>query len=175
MGLGSQKVPGFFVGAIIPAMPNFVFNTFDPRFSTFTLNFRLTDSASHASGMLAFPGYLSGFQDVGAGFTAYYGKWPSIYVAPTAMTQFPTGPTSQSITLGSNRYTVTLNPFSYTQADVPTAPNCVPSTPECVQVDVSPVAGPPSSTPEPSSMLLGIIGLFSFVPFVWRWRSGCRH
>jgi hypothetical protein len=166
-GSGSRVESAFLVGATFPTMPNFNFNTFDPRFSTFTFNLRLTDAASHVSGTLSFPGFLSGFQDVGTGFHAYYGTWPGINVVPGPNTQWPTGPTRQSITLGSNEYTATVRPFTYQQGGAATPPDYAPTTPEFVQIDAAPVGGV-SATPEPSTIVLAIAGLGGAAPLLWR-------
>jgi hypothetical protein len=169
---GSATVPAFRVGVIVPATPNFVFDSFDPRYSTFTMNFRITDRASHASGTLVFPGYVSGFQDRDAGFTAYWGRWYGINVPPDPAHPYPNPsvPTIQSLTLSNHVYTVSILPFSYHQNGLPTPPDYSPTTPELAQVTVSPRDPNLMGTPEPSTLLLAAVGLVGAAPLLWRRR-----
>jgi MYXO-CTERM domain-containing protein len=175
-GTGSRTVPGFLVGATFPKtwdVPSNNFNQFLPWFSTYALKFSIQDTASHKTGTLSFPGFLYGNQDSGgARFTAYYGTYPPLTNPDTGSLLPPKAvPMSQSITLGNNQYTLTVNPFTYSQVPLPTPADYAPTMAESVQVAVTPLGGSVAATPEPSAMLLAITGLAALAPLVRRRRG----
>jgi hypothetical protein len=167
---GSRTAPAFFVGAVFPAtlsLTDVSRDQFLPWFSTFTLKFSIQDRASHMAGAVSLPGYLVGNQDDGgARFTAYYGTYPPLLAPPTSPLQLSRQPLSQRLTLGDNVYTVTANPFTYTQFTITTPPDYVPTTQESVQVTVAPLSGTVAATPEPSAILLVLTGLAGLTPLV---------
>jgi hypothetical protein len=174
---GSAGVSGFLVGAIFPKtwdIPETYRDSFLPWFSTYTLKLSIQDSASHKMGTFLFPGFLYGDQgtDSSARITGYFGTYPPLtppFQALLQPVQLPKiAPTVRSLTLGNFAYTVTVNPFRYSQDPSPTPADYVPSTPESVQVTVTPLNEPVAATPEPSAILLVLTGLAGLMPLVRR-------
>jgi hypothetical protein len=121
-----------------PANPDTLSNT-----GAYTLTMSLTDTASGQSGTVSFSGKLSGtFSKSSANITNAF-----------------TGATSEKLTLGGNVYTVTIGPYS-----PPGPPNSASPGPLgsiAAHVDVAPDSGgiTGASSPEPSSLLLGLFAL----------------
>jgi MYXO-CTERM domain-containing protein len=124
----------------LPGSPDTITNV------PYNLNVKLTDGASGASGLLSFGGRFSGT------------------LTPTSadISNAFDGPTTKSIQLGDNTYTVTLENYT-----APGAPNATTTGSIGAHVAVladasSPPASPPQSaaaTPEPSASVLAGLGL----------------
>jgi hypothetical protein len=115
----------------------------------FTLSVGLRDNASGALGNLLFPGLLNGLVS----------KGPDNNVRLSF-----TGPTTQEMVLGQNRYTVHLGPY------VPPGPLDSGQLGSLdAQVNVSPASGP-NATPEPSCLVLAGMGLVTVAGAAWRKR-----
>jgi hypothetical protein len=124
----------------------------------YTLTMVLTDSASHASTTLNFAGMLSGTFSLG-----------SAHIANSFV-----GPTSATVVLGGNTYSVSMG--SYSPPGPPSGSN---SGSISAHVDV--VAGTNgggghvSGTPEPSTMVLGGLGLGFMGLVSWRKRRRAKN
>jgi hypothetical protein len=120
--------------------------------ANYSLSLALRDLASGASGSLTFRGNISGSGAPGE-------------VSQADLTNTFLGPTTQTLTLGRDLYTVTLGPF------VPPANPEIPG-PGSINafIAVQPVT---SSTPEPSSLMLACLGLPSLG--LVRWFRRRRH
>jgi len=113
--------------------------------SQYQLALHLTDQASGASGTLTFGGYLSGTLPVSYGIALY------------SLTNTFVGPTTQSLKLGQNLYTVTIGPVVLPQEFI--APDDFPSNDSgsiSASISVQPLT---NSAPEPSSLLLACLSL----------------
>jgi hypothetical protein len=107
--------------------------TFQAANATYTLNLTITDNTTHDSGTLSFVGSISG------------------NLSPTSSTLVDTfAVTQKSLTLDGHTYTVTL------PSSVALAPPTSPQQNIMAQVSVSNVG---HGTPEPSSVLLGGLGI----------------
>jgi hypothetical protein len=129
----------------------------------YTANLAIQDGDSKLSGTLYFHGAL-------------YGKANEQTHVSGIYTLFE-GPTTQSITIGNNRYTATIGPFHpFVWAPVPPI---IPGQDSGehfaasldAHVDVAAV-GPTIVTPEPSSLALAGIGLAAAASAAWRKRRG---
>ncbi len=109
----------------------------------FTLTLRLTDGPSGASEALTFHGTINGSFDYSRFFG--YGQ---------AFASFSDG--VRDLTLGHDRYHVAL-------LDGPMAAGLDPSTGVVAQIDVGPVA----TAPEPSALLLAVLGLSPLCVVAW--------
>jgi hypothetical protein len=114
---------------------------------SYTLGLSLTDTASGASGTLAFTGVLSGTATAGS----------------ANITNTFTGITVQTLQLGSNVYTVTMGP--YTPPGPPDQANSGSIGAHALVVI--------HHLPEPGGLLLGGIGL-SLLVLVWVFRCAMR-
>jgi hypothetical protein len=120
-----------------------------PAGSNYVLKLTLTDKDSGASGTLTFSGTLSGtFSASNANVTNEF-----------------TGDLSQTLTLGSHLYTVTIGPYS-----PPGPPSASNAGSIAAHVDVQGIQA--SESPEPSTMVLGCLGLTALGGAVWRKRRG---
>jgi hypothetical protein len=122
---------------------------------TYSLILAITDDASHHTGTLTFKGELNG----------------TLTANSANITNTWLGLTTQSLTLGSNTFTVSLNPFS--PPGPPSATNAGGISTH-VDVQASPGGGggggDPHHAPEPSTLALSGLGL-SFLGLVsWRKR-----
>jgi hypothetical protein len=138
----------------------------------YSLKLSLTDDASHQSGSLTFTGLLNGMLS---------------FDSANIINKF-TGLLTQKIKLGKNDYTVTIGPFA-----APGPPGSVTAGSISAHISVQPDSGqtgnggppdnpPPSGgdpgpvahAPEPSSLVLGCLGLSLLGVTGWRlrWRSG---
>jgi hypothetical protein len=114
----------------------------------YTLTLSLTDTASGQSGTVSFNGKLSGsFSSSSANITNAF-----------------LGATSKTIFLGDNSYTVTIGPYS-----PPGPPDSTNLGSIAAHVDVSAI-GISSTSPEPSTLLLGLFGLSGAGAISWRKR-----
>jgi len=109
--------------------------------ANYSLSLTLTDAASGASGSLTFSGNLSG--EIGEG--------------PSDLWNTYLGPTTQSLKLGQNLYTVTMGSYVNGSMLDPVAPTGTDGT-ISANISVQPI-GPVSPTPEPSTLLLACLGL----------------
>jgi hypothetical protein len=123
----------------------------------YRLSLLLRDQASGNSGTLTFRGYFGGqlsLQDPSMAFS---------------LTNTFVGPTTQTLQLGHNLYTVTLGPVV-----LPRYFNPPDDDPEwgsgSISASIS-VKSSVNSTPEPSSLLLACLGLPSLGLTVWRRRK----
>jgi hypothetical protein len=122
-----------------------------PAGSTYTLKLTLTDKASGASSTLSFGGTLSGtFSASNANVTNQF-----------------TGELSQTVTLGANQYTVSIGPYS-----PPGPPSASNAGSIAAHVDVQPASNEINngSAPEPSTIVLGFLGLTTLGGAAWRKR-----
>ncbi len=114
----------------------------------YTLTLTLTDTASGATGTATFNGKLGGtFAKDSANITNTFSS-----------------PTTQTLFLGNNSYTVTIGPYS-----PPGPPDSTNFGSIAAHVDVS-TLGTTSSAPEPSALLLGLFGLSGAGAASWRKR-----
>jgi len=113
-------------------------DTFNQAPVSFTL--QLTDSASHTSGSLTFSGYFSG---------TITGNSSNVQLTMTS-------PTTESLTLGGNTYTVSIG--TYTPPGPPGASNAG-SLNAFVSVAPASGTGTISSVPEPSTFVLAGLAL----------------
>ena len=126
----------------------------------YTFDLRLTDYASGASGVLNFKGMLDG----------------SIWKEGSDLTNTFTGPTSGTLDLGGNTYTVTLDGFTAPTgfgeggAGRITADVAVQAAGESGTPAVGPTA---AQTPEPATAVLGLFGLLAGAVGK-RFRAGSR-
>jgi len=110
--------------------------------SYYQLNLTLRDQASGASGTLTFNGYFGG----------------DLYLTPgggNTLTNNFVGPTTESLKLGSNLYTVTIGPTVVPQVFMGT-PDWSNAGSISASISVQPVT---SATPEPSSLLLACLAV----------------
>jgi hypothetical protein len=127
-----------------PATPDTLNNT-----GAYSLTLSLTDTASGQSGTLSFAGKLSGsFSKNSANITNAF-----------------TGPTTQTLFLGNDSYTVTIGPYS-----PPGPPDSTNLGSIAAHVDVSAIGPSGNPSPEPSALLLGLFGLSGAGVFSWRKR-----
>ncbi len=125
--------------------------TFGGALTYYSLSLRLSDLASGASGSLTVRGQLGGS----------FGGYPG---APVDVTNTFLDPTSQTLTLGKNLYTVTMGyvpPLRLRYGD----PFNGPAGYIGASISVQPLV---NSTPEPSSLLLACLGLPSLGLTFWR-------
>ena len=113
----------------------------------YNLTLHLTDNTSNQSGDLTFHGTVAG----------------TVTATSSNLTNTFSDPLTQKLTLGSNTYSVTINPSLMTLA----APNSTTPAQINAQVSVSsatggpPSGGPPiSGAPEPTSLTLGCLASF---------------
>ncbi len=116
----------------------------------YTLQFHITDDASHQSGVLLFQGLLNGVVD---------------HLGGENLTNTFLPPATGSLVLGANRYTVSPNSFTQ-EGDIG------PTGTIGVHVDVQPVSG--ATAPEPSTLILAGLGASSLVAAAWRRRRNVR-
>jgi hypothetical protein len=124
-----------------------------------TILMNIKDQASQASGNLTFQVLFDGTLDGPSRTSTVY----PVFLSPT----------KQLLTLGGNRYTVTIgpfHPFTWVHLD---PPGIDPTNGQFegsidAQVNVSPVQG--ASTPEPSCIVLAGMGALTFAGTGWRWR-----
>jgi hypothetical protein len=121
-----------------------------PAGSNYTLSLTLTDKASGATGTLNFGGTLSGT------FSASNANVGNTF----------TGPLSQTLTLGNNTYTVTIGPYS-----PPGPPSASNAGSIAAHVDVNGGTIGNTQTPEPTTMVLGCLGLSFLGAAGWRKRK----
>jgi hypothetical protein len=119
----------------------------------YTLRMSLTDTKSSATGILNFSGVFNGIADEAS--------------HNSTMTTTFNSPSTQSLVLGSNRYTVSLTPHPLLHwAPQPDNPvNKFFGTIDA-EVNVSPAGG--TSTPEPSCVALAGMGLITVFGAAWR-------
>lgn len=125
----------------------------------YSLILDLTDSASHQSGMLTFNGTLNGTLST-----------TSANIKNTFI-----GPLTQHLDLGGNLYTITIGPYA-----APGIPDATQTGSISAHLSVQPEHSggggtrPPSQgAPEPSSLLLGCLGLAALALAGWRrWARG---
>ncbi len=123
----------------------------------YRLGLLLRDQASGASATLTFRGYFSGYLPLAD---------PSV---PYSLTNTFVGPTTQTLHLGHNLYTVSLGPVV-----LPRYFNSPDDGPDLSMGSISAsISAKPltNSTPEPSSLLLACLGLPSLGLTVWRRRK----
>lgn len=163
---GNNWVSGTNSGSVVIANLGTVINGIDPYPSEsyqfggssaqYGLGLLLRDQASGASATLTFRGYFSGylpFEDASV---------------PYSLTNTFVGPTTQTLQLGHNLYTVTLGPVVLPRYFI--APDDDPNW-DSGGISASISAQPlTNSTPEPSSLLLACLGLPSLGLTVWRRR-----
>jgi hypothetical protein len=104
----------------------------------------LTDNASHRTAVLRFTGIMTGF-------------WDQIGGRVTIENQF-VGLTTQTVTLGRNLYTVSLDPFPVAEASLLPLDGGFEAQFEDMTAFVE-VHPPAHSTPEPSCLALAAMGL----------------
>ncbi|HTU19194.1 MAG TPA: hypothetical protein VMG10_14130 [Gemmataceae bacterium] len=109
--------------------------------SQYQLNLTLRDQASGASGSVTFNGYFSGVLGISGG--------------GNTLTNNFVGPTTQSLKLGSDLYTVTIGPTVLPQTFIG-ASGWSNGGSISASISVQPAT---SATPEPSSLLLACLGL----------------
>jgi len=115
--------------------------TFDPFGSSFRLTFQLTDTRSNATGALSFDGHF--ISSISATQT------DALYVLDS--------PKYQSLSLGANRYTVTMGPYV-----VPNPPDTFNTHAKGIDtgsIGASVDVQPATQTPAPSTLALASIGL----------------
>lgn len=115
----------------------------------FTLTLRLTDGPSGASESLTFHGTINGFFD----YTRFFGYGQ-------AFASFSDG--VRDLTLGHDRYHVAV-------LDGPMATGFDPSVGVVARIEVAPV----DTAPEPSALLLAVLGLSPLCIVAWEQRK--RH
>jgi hypothetical protein len=120
----------------------------------------LRDDASGASGSLTFRGNLSGSINLLQG------------VGNAGITNTTLGPTTQSLTLGGNLYTVTIG--SFVPPGIPNDPNGVAGPTGSISASIA-VQPATNSTPEPSSLVLACLGLPSLGLAGWFRRRITRN
>jgi hypothetical protein len=126
-----------------PATPDTLNST-----GNYALTLQLTDTASGQSGTLTFSGKLGGsFSKDSANITNTFNS-----------------PTQQTLFLGSNSYTVTIGPYS-----PPGPPDSTNLGSIAAHVDVSSLIIQGTS-PEPSTLLLGLFGVTGAGAISWRKR-----
>ena len=106
---------------------------------SYQLKLTLTDLASHAAGSLTFAGVFGG----------------TISKLTSDISNTFTGPTTQTLTLGHNRYTVTID--AYTPPAPPNADN-LGAIGAHAQVSVCPVQSPEPSTLVLAGLALAVVG-----------------
>jgi len=121
--------------------PGSIDDEFGGPSSHYQLNLALRDQASGASGNLTFNGYFSGDLNLSP--------------AGNTLTNNFVGPTTQTLQLGSNLYTVTIGPVVLPQVAMG-APGWSTDGSISASISVQPAT---SATPEPSSLLLACLGL----------------
>jgi hypothetical protein len=103
--------------------------------TSYQLNLTLTDLASHAAGSLTFAGLLNG----------------TISKLTSDISNTFTGPTTQTLALGANVYTVTIGPYT------------PPAPPDAVNLGAigahAQVSVRPAQSPEPSTLVLAGLAL----------------
>jgi hypothetical protein len=119
---------------------------------TFTLNLTLTDSASHQTGTLSFMAEFNG----------------TISSQSANVTATPLGPTSRTIVLGGNSYSVSIN--SYVPPPPPGATNA-----GSIGATALVTVGQVNRTPEPSTMVMAGLGLSFLGLFGWQKRRKAQE
>jgi hypothetical protein len=114
----------------------------------YTLTLTLTDTASGATGSLTFKGKLGGT------FSADSANITNTFLSPTTQTLF----------LGNNSYTVAIGPYS-----PPGPPDSINFGSIAAHVEVSSIVTA-GAAPEPSTLLMGLFGLSGAGLFSWRKR-----
>jgi len=118
--------------------------------AAYSLTMQLTDTLSGQSGTLTFTGAFSGTLSSGS----------------SKITNAFTGLTTQTLTLGGNTYTVTLDQYLHPGSPTASNPGGIGGSVTVVGDSV----GHPSSVPEPSSLLLAGLGCSGLLALRFRRR-----
>ena len=117
--------------------------SFKPPDSHYTLQVRLDDSRWSVMGQLDFPGYFTGTM-----------SRTRVDIANTFV-----GPTTQSILLGPDLYTVTIGPY---------VPPSTPNSPNLGSIGAHVMVRQVKPTPEPSTLVFASMGLVSLGMGAWQ-------
>jgi hypothetical protein len=129
--------PGIQAASLVASAPASGMATFTNRGYGLTLH--LTDSASHTTGDLTFAGALSGTLG-----------------SKNSLTNSFLGPTSKTVTLGGNQYTVDIGLYV---PPVPGTPGQIGANVTVTGLSQTQTPPPVNSVPEPASLVLAGLGL----------------